>query len=169
MSLNNIYLLTKIITGVLIIVGIVLTGFWRWGPRIKNAFKGKQTITLVNDDTGHANFWHIGSQQEKPILQINSRFMVTNITGHSVALANTVFRGAIKGSVEYSNVLVKDPNSRYWGSYDIPPHARTSVSVCFIISTKQMPKKGATIKMSIGIIDQFGNYHWVKNVTLRAT
>lgn len=88
---------------------------------------------MLNDDTGYTNFWHIGSQQGKPILQVACRFMVTNITDHPVALARVTWRGAIKGSVEYSEVLVKDLHSPYWGSYDIPPRARTGVSVHFII------------------------------------
>ncbi len=61
-------------------------------------------------------------------------------------------------------VSIKHLNSQYWGSYDIPPHARTRVSVDFFIIPMEMPKKGDVITLSIGIIDQFGKKHWIKNV-----
>jgi hypothetical protein len=168
-SLDNAYLLTKIVAGVMAIVGVVLAGLWKWCPRIKNIFEGNKTITLVNDDTGYTNFWHVGSQAGKPLLQIGCRFMVTNITDHSVALAQATWKGAIRGEIVTSLVSVKDLMSPYFGKYDIPPRARTTVGIDFMILTKKLPKVGRAIKLNIGIIDQFGKKHWIKGVVFRSS
>jgi hypothetical protein len=156
-SANAIYLVIKIVIGVLTIVGIVIGGLWKWYPRIESIFEGNQTITLVNDDIGYTNFWHVGSRAGKPLLQIGCRFMVTNITDYPVALAQATWRGSIKGEIDTSMVTVKHIRLVYWGAYDIPPKTRTSVGVDFMILPKKMPKFGEVIKLDIGIIDQFGN------------
>jgi hypothetical protein len=144
---------------------IIFTGI----PVIWRSIFGAKTIVLVNNASSpYENFWHIGSHDGKPVLQIACKFMVTNLTDSPIALAKAIWKGKIKGDVLTMLVHVKDTGSQYWGSYDIPPKARTSVGVDFIILPKKMPKNGEAVTLSIGIIDQFGNKHWVKNVDFRS-
>lgn len=97
-----------------------------------------ETIVIVNSDTGYQNYWHLGSQDGKPILQVVCSFMVSNITNKPISLANAILKG-IRGNQDLTTILVKDVNSKYSGSYDIPPKRQTSVSICFIIHPIKMP------------------------------
>lgn len=170
MDLNSMDRLTKIILSIAGIFGVVLAGVWKWLPRFLRLIFGTKTITLVNDARApHENFWHIGSHGGQPGLQISCRFMVTNITDHAVALAKPIWKGKIKGTELTAIVLVKELNSESWGSFDIPPHARTRVSIQFFIFPIEMPGEGEVIFLSIGVVDQFGTKHWVKNVRLQST
>ncbi len=47
--------------------------------------------------------------------------------------------------------------------------AKTIASINYIISPQKMPKKGQELKLTIGIIDQFGNKHLIKNIVFRST
>lgn len=130
----------------------------------KNIFN--KTITIVNNDTGYQNYWHIGSQSNKPILQIVCNFMVSNIIDQPISLANAILKG-IKANQEFVQILVKDVNSKYSGSYAIPPKNQTSVSICFILHPKKFPKNGEQLNLKVGVIDQFGNKYWVNNILFR--
>lgn len=163
-----------ILGSIILIVKNAVSAILDWIPKIRAIFTNKnipsKTIVIVNDDSGYQNFWHIGStggNNPKPLLQIGCKFMVTNITDSPVALAQATWKG-IKGEAMTTIVSVKDMRSAYWGAYDIPPRARTSVSIDFMIATKEMPAIDKAIKLNIGIIDQFGNKHWVKRVVLRS-
>jgi hypothetical protein len=101
MNWENIYYM-------ILTVAFIGGAIWKW-PKIKSIFYGnipKKTITLVDNDEANS-FWHIGSNQGKPILQIAGNFMVTNITDRPIALAKVRLKG-IKGVQEYSQIFVKD-------------------------------------------------------------
>jgi len=143
-----------------------------WIPKIIDIFKNKNlpktALVIVDSDTGYQNYWHIGSQNDKPILQFVCNFMATNIVDQPVAVANSTLEG-IKGAQDLAVISIKDVNSRYWGSYDIPPKARTALSICFIVHPLKMPEKGMPIRLKVVVIDQFGNKYRVKNVIFRST
>ncbi len=162
MELGSIFLIIK--NG----VGALLS----WIPKIKNIFRNKnipsKAIVIVDSDTGYQNYWHVGSQNGKPILQFVCNFMVTNITEQPVSLANAILKG-VKGERDLAVISVKDLNSQYSGSYPIPAKKQTSVSICFIVHPIKIPKKGMSINLKVGIIDQFGNKCWIKNIVFRST
>lgn len=108
----------------------------------------------------------LGSQDGKPILQLVCNFMISNIIDKPISLANAKLNG-IKGDQTFVTISVKDINSKYSGSYDIPPKQQTSVSICFIMHPKKMPESKESIHLKIEIIDQFGNKHRVKDVIFR--
>lgn len=126
----------------------------------------RKTITIVNNDTGYQNYWHIGSQDGKPILQLVCNFMISNITDKPISLANAKLKG-IKGDQTFVIISVKDVNSKYSGSYDIPSKQQTSVSICFIMHPKKAPESKESINLKVEIIDQFGNKYQVKDVIFR--
>lgn len=138
-----------------------------WIPKIKDIFRNKnisnKALIIVDSDTGYQNYWHVGSQNGKPILQFVCNFMATNITDLPVALANAILKG-VKGDQDLAMISVKDVNSQYSGSYEIPPRGQTAVSICFIAHPRKMPISGQPIKLKVGVIDQFGNRYWVKNI-----
>ncbi len=143
-----------------------------WIPKIKDIFRNRNipsnAIVFVDSDTGNQNYWHVGSQQGKPILQFVSNLMATNITDQPVSLANAILKG-VEGKQDLAVISVKDINSQYSGSYPIPPKGQTAVSICFIIHPRKMPKSGVSINLKVGIVDQFGNKYWVKNIIFRST
>lgn len=168
MKLGDADILIKIIIGVLTIFGIILAGLWKWSPRIKSLFASRKAIIFVGDEAGYRNFWHMGTQGGKPILQVDCSFMASNITDKPIALAKASLRG-IQAEQDFAAISVKDVNSQYSGQYDIPPGRRTTVSICFIMIPSKMPEKGKSIKLHVGIVDQFGKQYWVKNVVFRPT
>jgi len=153
--------------GIFLIIKNSISALLDWFLKIKDILP-KKAIIIVDTDTGHQNFWHVGSQNGKPILQINCNFMVTNITNKPVSLANAILNG-IKGEKIQAMILVKDVNSTYSGDYPIPAMGQTSVSICFIVIPKKFPKKNASMSLKIGIIDQFGQKNWIKNIIFRPT
>lgn len=69
----------------------------------------------------------------------------------------------------HASEVVKDINSRYSGPYPISPKTQTSVSICFIVHPRKIPKNGVPINLKVGIVDQFGNKYWIKNIDFRST
>lgn len=143
-----------------------------WIPKIKDIFRNKniprKTLVIVDSDTGYQNYWHVGTQNGKPILQFVCNFMVTNITEQPVSLANAILKG-VKGERDLAVISVKDIGSQYSGSYPIPPKKQTSVSICFIVHPKKIPNSGASVNLTVGIIDQLGNRYLVKNIVFRSS
>lgn len=138
------------IESIILIIKNIIDAVLGWIPKIIGIFKNKnlsnKAIVIVDSDTGYQNYWHVGSQNGRPILQIVCNFMVTNITNQSVAIANASLKG-IEGTQDSALISVKDVHSRYSGSYNIPPQARTSLSICFIMHPKKMPEKGVSIRL----------------------
>lgn len=156
---------------IVVLVQNFVTALLSWIPKIKNICKNKNipstTIVIADNNMGYQNYWSIGTGHAgKQILQVSCSFMVTNITNRPVALAKAVLKG-LKGQQDLAILHVKDINSRYFGSYDIPPMTQTIASIDYIIHPKKMPKKGQKLKLTVGIIDQFGNKHWIKNIISR--
>lgn len=123
---------------VIVIIKNGITALLSWIPKIKNIFKNKnipsKTIVIVDSDTGYQNYWHIGSQNGKPVLQFVCNFMVTNITDQPVSLANAILKG-IKGERDLAVISVKDLQSQYSGSYPIPPRKQTPTGFVSILKT----------------------------------
>lgn len=140
-------------------------------PKLLDFFRNKdvprKAIVIINSDSGYENFWSIAREQEKAKLQIVCNFMVTNITEHPVALARAFLKG-IKGRLDFVDVNVKDVNSRYSGSYSIPPKMQTKVQICFLFNPKKIPERGKSIELKVGVVDQYGNTSYVKNVLFRS-
>jgi len=139
-----------------------------WVPKLIAILFPKKAIIIVDTDTGYQNYWHIGSKNGKPILQIVCNFMVTNKTDKPVFLANAILKG-VNGERSQIMISVRDVSSKYSGQYPIPSMGQTSVSIYFIIIPKKIPKKGASMRLKIGIIDQFGFKNWIKNINFRST
>lgn len=155
---------------IVLIVKNGISALLSWIPKIRNIFSNKnipkKTMIIVDCDTGHQNYWHVGSQNGKPILQIVCNFMVTNITDQRVAIANAIIKG-IKGNRDSAMISVRDKSSKYSSSYKVSTKEQTTVSIvsiCFIVHPIKMPKNKEPLKLKVGIIDQFGNKYWVKNV-----
>lgn len=109
-----------------------------WIPKIKDIFSNKnipsKTMVIVDSDTGYQNYWHIGSQNGKPILQFVCNFMVTNITDQPVSLANAILKG-VKGERDLAVISVKDLYSRYSGSY--PVRRKSKLQYQFVLLSIQ--------------------------------
>ena len=94
MDINKLNLVIGLIVSVGTIVGFV-TGFfskvWNW---IKNKIKKessvfeipKKTIIIIPKPNRNATWWHMGSTEGEPAMQINGDFTVTNITKYNILL-----------------------------------------------------------------------------------
>lgn len=92
-------------------------------------------------------------------MQVVGRWHVTNITGDNVRLLGARI---LKPKTE-GHVLTRHPHENIFGSYPILPGETTEVDSDFWV-IPPMRKEGEDLKVSVVLIDQYGNEHKIKNV-----
>ena len=161
--------LVKLLAGlVVIITGVFavfkygknkLRQFWRWVRRQPSI--PLQTITIVPDQV-KSPWWHMGSENEAPGMQIVSNWYVTNITDKNVHMLGARMRRP----KSEGNVWTTQPTSNVSSPNLIQRGTTTEVTVDFWIKPP-VREKGEDFKATIALIDQFGNEHWIKRVKFR--
>jgi len=122
----------------------------------------QKTIVLLKDPTPQNIWWHMGSVGNEPAMQISGHFLVTNISKYNILITSAKMRRPhIIG-----NAYCRATGGDIYGSYFIPSGETTDLSFDFWI-VPPVKKKREEFKADIAILDQFGNEHWVKDVTFR--
>lgn len=115
---------------------------------------------IILEKHPHFNWWHMGTTNKKPAMQIACRFKVTNIAKDLAILPS---RAVLKRSKTFGVVSIEDRESGFWGSYLIPCNSIGEISIDFWVE-KPFCKESEDFKSDIVIFDQFNNKHIIKNV-----
>lgn len=120
----------------------------------------KETLRLV--PRPDQSWWHMGSYNNSPAMQVVCDWYITNITNGAVKVCGVKVR---KPCID-GHVFVRHPKQNVYGDYYIAPQATTEGRADFWI---QPPIKqvGEPVILDLEFIDQFGNIHRVKKVYFR--
>ena len=128
-----------------------------------------RTVIVIQQSRLNALWWSEGSMSGKPMLQVVGDFNVTNIWSKDIKLAGALLkykRWLFLTRTVRGDSSVKDLTSVYSGTYRIPPNQMTWLRVSFdFIPRDEMPT--GVLKASVAVIDQFGNHHWIKNLSFK--
>lgn len=140
------------------------TGFFK---RIFNCIisysKKKSNCDLVivrENSMFNTCIWHMGTQGEKPGMQIRGNFLVTNNSTKSLILTSSFLRKS--GKVGEASVKELESTCHSF-DYPIPPGATTKLSVQFWL-VPPIKKSGEILTETVGVSDQFGKKYWLKKV-----
>lgn len=110
-------------------------------------------------------WWHMGSLNGSPAMQVSSGFYVSNITDKDIYILGTRIVRPRKAR-KHGSVLVRHPEQNIYGNYPIIPEATTEVSASFSIHPA-VRKYGEDFKASVVLIDQYTNEHEIKNIVFK--
>jgi hypothetical protein len=103
--------------------------------------------------------WNSSEVSGRPLLQLIAEIGVVNKSDHKVALVSAKLRKpAVDGFVH-----VEDRASGTTGAYPLDPNVKTKASVYFYV-LMPAPPVGTNVVGDVGIIDQYGNTHWLEKV-----
>ena len=126
--------------------------FTRYKPKTP-----RETIKIIPDL--HQCWWHMGSMDKEPCIQVVGRFHVTNTTDKPLKLLRAyVVKPRTEGHID-----VRHSQSQYYGGYELLPARATPGSMDFWIKPP-IRKKGQDFRVDIVIVDQYDNKHTLKKV-----
>ncbi|MCI0691128.1 hypothetical protein L0337_03870 [candidate division KSB1 bacterium] len=130
--------------------------FTRYHPSVP-----RETIRIIPELRGC--WWHMGSSNGQPAMQVVGHFNVTNITDNQVfVLAARISKPRTDGSVS-----VQHPKHNLFGTFPILPKNLNKISADFWIRNP-VRKDGQDFNATLVFVDQFGNEHKVKNVIFKS-
>jgi hypothetical protein len=161
--------LIQVAAALVVIAGAVFA-FIKWGRTFlkkiwhlftrRRATTPRETIRAV--PYKRENWWGMGSVKKQPAMQISGHLYATNITNELVRLLATRIIRPRKARVE-GMIITRHPEDNVYGSYPILPKGTTEISLDYWVCPPIL-KEGENLKLTIGITDQFGNEHKVKNL-----
>lgn len=168
-DLSTVQVIVGIATALVAILGTVFGWFgaaWRWFRSLSNSAPPagvivvpKKTLILLKPQRHDAAWWHMGSSDDQPAMQIVGHLKATNITDYSIFVLGV----KLKKPPAFGHVMVAGKSNVFSSDHGIPPSAIGDVSFDFWV----MPpiyEKGKPFKSNVALIDQFGNEHWIKNL-----
>jgi hypothetical protein len=159
-----------IVVGLLTILGIVSGWFAKAWRRTCSLFKAKSTVGVIEVPTKtvilipvarpDALWWHMGSMDSQPVMQIAGDLSATNISKFEIVLMGAKLRKPNASGL----ALVSERGSHICTQKNaIPLGAVSGLRFdCFV--QPPVRKKGEPFKADVAIIDQFGNEHWLKGL-----
>jgi hypothetical protein len=161
----------EIIIGV--IAGVILLFIevtFGWGQKIFRKFWNfithyrphipRETVRVVPQK--RSIWWGRGSVKGKPAMQISGHWYATNIISDPVLLLYTY----IENPHTEGHILTRHPEQNIYGTYPILPGRTTEISTGFWIEPP-ICNEGKNLKVSVILVDQFGNKHKLKNVIFK--
>jgi hypothetical protein len=121
----------------------------------------RQTLKLVLTPRGA--WWHMGSSNGEPAMQVVCEWHVTNITNEPIIVTTAFVK---KPKTETILPLTKHPRDNVYGSYRIRPKDTTKLVLDFWISPT-VRKERDDFKATIIVKDQFNNEYKVKGVVFK--
>ena len=118
----------------------------------------RKTVRIV--PKSNERWWHMGSSNNEPAMQVVTSLHVTNITDEPV----TILSAIIKPTDTQGMVFTQHPDENIYGEYPILPRRTTSVSVDFFIKPP-IKEKGKNFRARIILVDQYGNRHKTPKIT----
>jgi len=121
----------------------------------------RHTLRLVLIPRGA--WWHMGSSDGKPAMQIVCEWHVTNVTDIPIVVTTAFVK---KPRAEATLPLVRHPRDNVFGSYRIAPKDTTRLALDFWVAPPAC-NEDETFKATIIVKDQFGNEHKVRSVEFK--
>lgn len=131
--------------------------FWyfltRYRPKVP-----RETVRII-PQYNHS-WWHLGSENGEPAMQVVCDLYITNISTAEVLICGV---SLIKPKI-IGRIFVRLPHRDIYGSYPILPGCTTEARADFWIQPP-ICKENEPLVVDIDFIDQFGNSHRVREVT----
>jgi len=105
-------------------------------------------------------WWHLGSSNNKPAMQVHGSWYVTNITEKEVLILRASLSRFMRPSIN-GTIIVRHPTDNIYGRYPILPNETTHASTSFWL-LPPFKKEGKDFKATVILVDQFGNKHKIK-------
>lgn len=122
--------------------------------------KAKPFYIQPSNSLASETYWHMGSQDEQPIMTVFGNFIVTNRSDEPLILT----RATLKKLKSKGWITVKEINSKYNSTnYKIPPKETTKCSVTFIID-KPVKNEGEAFIDNVIFFNQFNEKFCLKKV-----
>jgi hypothetical protein len=175
MDLQSAQVVVAIAIGVLTVLGTIFGWFGKAAKWSASVFKRPKpaglldlppkTLLLMPVSRYNALWWHLGTLEKQPAMQIVGDLNVTNISTFDVVVRGAKIR---KHKAALSHAFVRQQGGDMYGQYPIPAGGITELRFDFFV---QPPTRevGQLFKADIAIIDQFGNEHWLKDLEFRYT
>lgn len=170
LDLQSAQIAVGVAIGVLTILGTIFGWFgkvWQW---LAGIFRGKsstgvidvprKTLILIPVARQNALWWHMGSMDGQPAMQIVGDLNVTNISKYGVF----VMGARLRKPKAIGHALVRAHNSNTYDTKHVVPQGGVSdLSFDFFVQPP-VREKGKPFKADVAIVDQFGNEHWLKDL-----
>jgi len=171
LDLQSIQIAVGIAVGLLTVLGTVFGWFgkvYRW---VSGVFKAKPSGGTINVPTktlivmpavrGNVLWWHMGGSNNQPAMQIVGDLTATNISQYGVYVMGAKLRKP--KAIGHALVRAHESNT-YSPGHVIPQRAVTELRFDFFVQPP-VCAAGKAFKGDVAIVDQFGNEHWLKNLT----
>lgn len=139
---------------------------WRWAaglftrkPQQGTIVVPKETVRLVPGRGPRSSWWHMGSMDNKPAMQLSAHFIVTNITHGDVLVVSARVRKPKTVGI----VATRAHEENIYGQYPIPAANVSELSLSFWIQPP-VRKEGQPFTADLVVVDHFGNEHTVRRV-----
>lgn len=140
--------------------------------KIKNRICGgipKKTLLVLPPNRSNACWWHMGGINKKPAMQIIADILVTNISKNPILMHSSKLRKPETSGhampLHSKKAVLK--NDEPFGYY-IKPDATITVRCDFWIQPP-IKKEGEEFVSDVGVVDQYGNEHWLRKVKFTYT
>ncbi len=119
-------------------------------------------IDIALASAEHATWCPATIVHGRPMLQLFADFDVMNASECKVVLVSARLRKpATEGLVRMDN-----PKRGVAGTYPLEPFTSTRASVYFFVALPA-PPAGTNFMGDVGLVDQFGNTHWLEKIRFR--
>ena len=169
-DLESLKIAVGVAAGVIAILGTIFGWFgkaWVWFAALirrkpSSGLIDVPTKTLILLPMSRANsfWWHMGSMNGQPAMQIVGDLNVTNISKSDVV----VMGAKLRKPKATGNAIVRAQGSHVYGTdHVIPERGITDLRFDFSIQPPVI-KQGKSFKADVAVIDQFGNEHWINGI-----
>jgi hypothetical protein len=167
---QNLQIALGIVATLLTILATVFGWFakaWRWTcslfeakPPVGVIDVPTKTVILIPVARPDALWWHMGSMDSRPVMQIAGDLSATNISKFEIVLMGAKLRKPKASGL----ALVSERGSHICTQKNaIPLGAVSDLRFDFFVQPPSR-EKGEPFKADVAIIDQFGNEHWLKGL-----
>ena len=110
-------------------------------------------------------WWHMGSRDNAPLMQVCAQWYVTNIASVSLRVLACDCTPSNHDAIYSGIATTANPRSGMHSvGFAIPPNETVEITTDFYIQPPVLDS-GEEMTATITLIDQFGNQHEIRNVT----
>ena len=157
--------IVTVVTGSLAILGVIFGWFGkaaRWIASLRGSKLAgtldvpRKTMIVMPLSRPNALWWHMGTMNGQPAMQVVGTLSVTNISQHAVHVMHARLRKPRLQGEAFT------PSQS--GNAAIPERAVCEVTLHFWIQPVRRARRGV-IKLDVSLVDQFGNDHWLRRLS----
>lgn len=144
-------------------------GWFRGEKKSGSGTHPKRTLQIALMPDG-SNVWQMGNRNERAVMQLQGRMLITNISAMPIRITQVVLRYGFFGrrSVLGGAMVSRAPYDYRMGDFDIPPNETRNLVCSFRLDSPPVDEKNPFFAHSIVLVDQLGNKHSVRRVKFAA-